>query len=79
MRVQANGVFVGAGSTVAPCVINLASMRGVRLTLAATLAPHMGLRGVWVAMCTELCVRGGIFLLRLRSGKWINAKLRGGG
>lgn len=74
-----NGVFVGAGSTVAPCVINLASMWGVRLTLAATLAPHMGLRGVWVAMCTELCVRGGIFLLRLRSGKWINAKLRGGG
>ena len=54
-------------------------MWGVRLTLAATLAPHMGLRGVWVAMCTELCVRGGIFLLRLRSGKWINAKLRGGG
>lgn len=68
------GVFVGAGSTVAPCVMNFASMWGVRLTLAATLAPCYGLKGVWTAMCIELCVRGLIFLARLSSGKWITAK-----
>lgn len=68
------GVFVGAGSTVAPCLMNFASMWGVRLTLAATLAPHYGLKGVWTAMCAELCVRGTIFLIRLASGKWITHK-----
>ena len=31
----------------------------------------MGLRGVWLAMCIELCFRGAIFLVRLWSGNWI--------
>jgi len=64
------GVFIGAGDTFKPCVMNLASMWGVRITLAAILAPMMGLKGVWVAMCVELCFRGMIFLIRLRSGAW---------
>ena len=68
------GVFVGAGSTIAPCLMNFASMWGVRLTLAATLAPRYGVKGVWTAMCVELCVRGMIFLAQLGSGKWITAK-----
>lgn len=50
--------------------MNLASMWGVRITLAAILAPMMGLKGVWVAMYVELCFRGMIFLIRLRSGAW---------
>lgn len=64
-------VFVGAADTLAPCLMNLASMWGVRLTLAAYLAPRMGLRGVWVAMCIELCFRGFIFLVRLFRQKWL--------
>lgn len=64
------GVFVGAGKTLAPSVMNLVSMWGVRITLAALLAPTMGLRGVWLAMCIELCFRGLIFLGRLRWGRW---------
>lgn len=72
------GVFVGAGSTVAPCVINLVSMWGVRLTLATALAPTYGLKGVWAAMCAELCARGSLFLCRLASGKWLKAKTTGG-
>ena len=64
------GAFIGAGDTFKPCVMNLASMWGVRITLAAILAPMMGLKGVWVAMCVELCFRGMIFLIRLRSGAW---------
>lgn len=68
------GVFVGAGDTLIPCGINLASMWGVRLTLSAILAPTMGLQGVWLAMCIELIFRGSMYLLRLRSGKWIKIK-----
>ena len=59
------GVFVGAAKTLVPSIMNLASMWGVRITLAAVLAPSMGLRGVWLAMCLELCFRGAIFLARL--------------
>ena len=44
----------------------------VRLTLAAWLAPTLGLQGVWIAMCVELCFRGFIFLVRLKRGKWLN-------
>ena len=63
--IVAYGVFVGMGKTVVPCVMNLFSIWAVRLTLAAWLAPTMGLKGVWLAMCIELCFRGVIFLLRL--------------
>ena len=69
--IVAYGVFVGAGSTLVPCLMNFASMWAVRLTLAALLAPTLGLKGVWIAMCVELCFRGLIFLIRLKWGKWI--------
>lgn len=65
------GVFVGAGDTLIPSCMNLFSIWAVRLTLAALLAPAMGLHGVWIAMCVELCFRGLIFLGRLERGKWI--------
>ena len=65
------GVFVGAGSTLASSVMNLASIWGVRLSLAAVLAPKYGLEGVWIAMCIELCFRGAIFLFRLYRKKWL--------
>jgi putative MATE family efflux protein len=59
------GVFVGAGQTIVPSIMNLASMWVIRLSLAAYLAPRMGLKGVWIAMCIELCFRGVIFLTKL--------------
>ena len=68
------GVFVGAGDTIVPCGINMVSMWGIRITLSALLAPTMGLQGVWIAMATELTVRGILYLIRLRSGKWIKFK-----
>ena len=69
--IVAYGVFVGAGSTLVPCLMNFFSIWAVRLTLAAALAPSMGLNGVWLAMCIELCFRGLIFLIRLERGKWM--------
>lgn len=69
--IVAYGVFIGAGDTLLPSAMNLFSIWAVRLTLAAWLAPTMGLKGVWIAMCVELCFRGVIFLVRLRGEKWM--------
>jgi putative MATE family efflux protein len=65
-----NGVFIGAADTIIPSAMSLGSMWAVRLTLAASLAPRFGLRGVWTAMAIELTFRGLIFLLRLFRGNW---------
>ncbi len=64
-----NGVFIGAGDTMIPAIMSLASMWAVRLSLAATLAPKYGLKGVWTAMAIELTFRGSIFLTRLFTAK----------
>lgn len=71
--IVAYGVFIGAGDTLVPAGMNLGSIWGVRLTLAAILAPITGLKGVWIAMAIELCFRGAIFLLRLRTDRWLRA------
>ncbi len=65
------GVFRGAGDTLRPSILNLVSMWGVRILLAAILVPHLGLEGYWIAMAIELCFRGIIFLIRLYRGKWM--------
>lgn len=65
------GVFVGASDTLIPSGMNLVSMWAVRIPLSAVLAITLGLQGVWIAMCTELCFRGVIFLCRLRWGNWM--------
>lgn len=69
--IVAYGVFVGAADTLVPCLMNFFSIWAVRLSLAAALAPSMGLKGVWIAMCIELCFRGVIFLIRLQRGQWM--------
>lgn len=68
------GFFVGMGRTVVPSVVNLVSIWGIRLTLAAWLAPTLGLRGVWLAMCVELSFRGAMFLVLLWRGNWRHEK-----
>ena len=70
--IVANGVFIGAGDTMIPAAMSLCSMWFVRLTLAASLAPKLGLKGVWTAMAIELFFRGSIFLARLFKGGWAN-------
>ena len=68
--IVANGVFIGAADTLIPAIMSLCSMWGVRLTLAAWLAPIYGLRGVWTAMAIDLTFRGILFLTRLFRGRW---------
>ena len=58
-------IFVSAGFTLFPSLMNLGSMWLIRIPLAYYLASRMGLDGVWVAMAFELCFRGAIFLFAL--------------
>lgn len=69
--IVAAGALRGAGDTLVPSVMNLLSMWGIRISMAAFLAPRIGLKGVWIAMCVELCIRGIFFLLRLFREKWL--------
>ena len=69
--IVAYGVFVGAANTLVPCLMNFFSIWAIRLSLAALLAPTMGLKGVWIAMCIELCFRGIIFLIWLFKRNWM--------
>lgn len=69
--IVAYGAFVGVGDTLIPAIMNFGSIWLVRIPLAAILAPSMGLKGVWIAMCIELVFRGGIFLWRMYGGHWL--------
>ena len=72
--IVAAGALRGAGDTLVPSVMELGSMWGVRITLAMLLVGPFGLHGVWMAMCTELCVRGLLFLVRMYRGKWLEIR-----
>ncbi len=69
-------VCVGAGDTLKPAAMSLFSMWCVRLTLAYALAQHYGLRGVWIAMASELTFRGCIFLIRIARGRWMKGMVK---
>lgn len=58
-----SGVFRGQGKTLLSSILNLVSVWLVRIPVAAILAGRLGLKGVWIAMCLELIVRGSLFLL----------------
>lgn len=66
------GALRGAGDTKVPSLMNFISMWGVRIPVASFLAPRIGLYGVWIAMCGELCIRGILFLIRLLQEKWLD-------
>ena len=70
--IVATGALRGAGDTFIPGILNLVSIWGVRLTLAFVLTRTMGLKGMWIAMASELCFRGILFLIRLKRGKWLD-------
>jgi len=69
--IVAAGALRGAGDTFFPSLINFISMWFVRIPLSLLLATYYGFYGIWVAMCIELCIRGLLFLYRLKRGKWL--------
>jgi putative MATE family efflux protein len=64
VSIAASGALRGAEDTLVPSILNLVSIWVVRLGLALMLVPAWGLHGMWVAMATELCVRGLLLLRR---------------
>ena len=65
---------MGAGKTLVPSLMNLGSIWIIRLSLSILLVPTMGLEGIWLAMCIELCWRGIAFLIRLSRKDWSGGK-----
>ncbi len=63
--IVSTGVFRGAGDTIVPTSVNLICMWMIRIPFAAFLSVRLGLEGVWIAMCTELCIRGLLFIILL--------------
>ena len=65
--IVATGVFRGAGDTAVSSALNFISMWAVRIPLAYALSLSFGLRGVWTAMCIELCFRGALFIILMET------------
>lgn len=72
--IVANGVFRGAGKTLAPSLINFISMWGIRVTLSLILTKSMGLQGAWIAMAVQLSFLGIAFLIKLAGNSWLVQK-----
>ncbi len=72
--IVANGVFRGAGKTLAPSLINFISMWGIRVTLSLILTKSMGLQGAWIAMAVQLSFLGIAFLIKLAGNSWLAQK-----
>ncbi len=72
--IVANGVFRGAGKTLAPSLINFISMWGIRVTLSLVLTKSMGLQGAWIAMAVQLSFLGIAFLIKLAGNSWLVQK-----
>ncbi len=70
VSIVAAGALRGAGDTLVPSLMNLGSIWIVRIGLATQLVPRFGLRGTWMAMAIELCVRGLLMLYRLITTKY---------
>lgn len=65
------GVCAGAGETLVPTALNFGSIWLVRIVLALIFTPRLGLTGYWIAMAVELSVRGILFLVYVRSNRWL--------
>lgn len=60
----------GAGDTRVPVLFTWVSFFGVRIPLAYWLTTTYGLYGAWLAMFADLVLRGALFFLRFRGGRW---------
>lgn len=75
VSIVAAGALRGAGDTLVPSLLNLASIWIVRIGLALLLIGPLGLHGMWIAMAVELCVRGLLLLYRQHSSKYYSSSL----
>lgn len=76
VSIAAAGALRGAGDTLVPSLLNLGSIWIVRLGLSLLLVGKLGLRGMWIAMAIELCVRGALMLWRQKTSKFYETQSR---
>ena len=76
VSIAAAGALRGAGDTLVPSLLNLSSIWIVRLGLSLLLVGKLGLRGMWIAMAIELCVRGTLMLWRQKTSKFYETQSR---
>lgn len=71
------GAMRGAGDTRVPAILSNTLTWGVRLPLAFLLGYvfELGLAGVWYALCTELVVRGLVFIARYSRDNWLSVEV----
>ena len=66
------GALRGAKDTFIPSMITIIGEWFVLIPMALLLVKNYGLVGVWIGICANFCVRGILFLLRLRNEKsWL--------
>ena len=67
-----SGALRGAGDTFTVMIMNLSSILGFRLigVLVAVYVLGGGLVAVWVVLCIDLLIRGGLAWARFAAGKW---------
>ena len=67
----------GVGDTRWTFLITTVASFGIRLPASWLLAVAlgMGLRGVWLAMCGEIVLRGGLFAWRFHHGGWMRTRV----
>ena len=75
LSMLAFGVFRGAGDTRRPFAISIAGMWLLRLPLAYLLlkTTSLGLLGVWIAMASDLTLRGIISFVQYRRYTWLDS------
>lgn len=76
VSIAAAGALRGAGDTLVPSLLNLGSIWIVRLGLSLLLVGKLGLRGMWIAMAIELCVRGALMLWQQKTSKFYETQSR---
>ena len=76
VSIAAAGALRGAGDTLVPSLLNLGSIWIIRLGLSLLLVGKLGLRGMWIAMAIELCVRGTLMLWRQKTSKFYETQSR---
>ena len=73
------GGLRGAGDTRYTAIVMLVTVLFVRASLAMLMIRvfHWGLWGAWIALACDQCLRSLLIVLRYRSGKWKNIRLKG--
>ncbi len=69
----------GAGDTLSPMIITLASQMGVGLGLVILLSHFIGLKGVWIGIALSNVAQGGVMWTWYRTGNWKTIQLLNNG